>query len=337
MRLYDYFKNPEQWDQNLPIDLIPPIKHLRKTLDDNHWTFGQVTEKPCYWQPHPESQDDGINDYLKPFQQLKGIAGAPATERLIELLKMKTEPATFKAFFDLYLDSISVTAIAIFHELVAVGKVNEHRLGAPHLEWAEAQTKNMIRKHVHAIRIWIRNVCDKQPFTLDDMDEQLHWRKWQAPMLLVMKPSRYMPYDPARVWERNDSDTSAGWLESFAEHYVLHVEAKLEKVAGHAALELAKDPPPHRAADATVISEPTSEAEALPSKLKRTPRELQKLATQAKYLRWRQELRPNAPSARYPSSLDKRAPMIYLRRPGVRVTISNCFRHLSTRRHCSRG
>jgi hypothetical protein len=238
---------------------------------------------------HPGTLDEEVNDHLKPLQQLKGIAGVPATQRFIELLKMKTEPASFRAFFDLYPDSISVAALAIFYQLVAVGKANEGRLVLPHIEWAEAQTKNMIRSHVHVIRIWVQNVCDRQPYTRDDMDEQIYWRKWEAPMLLVMKPSRYMPYDPAKVWDRNAPETSSGWLDSFAVHYVLHVETRLEKLAGQAALELAKTPRQPPAPVAAPSPEPSHEVEAPSPKLKRTPRESQKLATQAKYRGWQKE------------------------------------------------
>ena len=33
-RLYDDYKHPGPWDKNLPPDLIPPIKHLRKIFDE---------------------------------------------------------------------------------------------------------------------------------------------------------------------------------------------------------------------------------------------------------------------------------------------------------------
>ena len=68
----------------------------------------------------------------------------------------------FKAFFDLYLDGMSVQALLIFKELVEIGRANENRLAIPYLDWAEAQTKHLIRSNTHRIRIWVRDVCDKQ-------------------------------------------------------------------------------------------------------------------------------------------------------------------------------
>jgi len=287
--LYDLYKHPGPWDKDLPADLIAPIKHLRKTFDEHHWSYGRVTEKLCYWNLHPGSAEDEIKDFIKALPKLKSIAGEDATAHFIAHLKTSTAPSVFIAFFDLYLETISVSALAIFYQLVAIGKANEQRLGTPHLEWAEAQVKNMVRSHIHVIRIWVRNVCDVQLYTPEDMEEQIHWNKWQAPMFLVMKPSRFMPNDPAREWERNDTETSSKWLDAFAADYVLHLEVKVEKAAGIAAVELAKQPRPPASPEVPASSEPSLVAEIKPSRPKRTRLETQKIATQAKYKSWRQE------------------------------------------------
>jgi hypothetical protein len=148
---------------------------------------------------------------------MKAAAGASSTQRFVDLLGMETAPATFKASFDLYLDCVSCPALAIFNDLVAVGKANEQRLGTHHLKWAEAQTKNMIRSNVHLIRIWVRNVCDKRPNeSKGDIEERLLWLKWQALMLLTMRPSRDQPYDRAQEWAREDIESSSSLLDAFA-------------------------------------------------------------------------------------------------------------------------
>lgn len=291
--LYDLYRNPEPWDQNLPPDLIPPIMHLRKTFDENHFTYGQVTEKLCYWQLHPGTPDDEINDHLKPLQHLKGIAGAPATQRFVGLLKTNTAPALFKAFFYLYLDGVATLASSIFLQLVPVGKANEPRLGIPHLEWAESQTKNMIRGKIRVVEGWIRDVCDKQPpyDPNENFEEHIFWRKWEAPKLLLMKPSRHFPYDPARIWDRIDAERSQSLLQVLAEHYVIHIEGRLESIAGQAALELAKQP---YVASATEVSSPENQAvrtAPLTNKPSTTKRELRRAATEAKYKSWQTEYR----------------------------------------------
>jgi hypothetical protein len=76
----------------------------------------------------------------------------------------------------------------------------------------------------------------------EDQEEKIFWRKWQAPSLLIMKPSRFRPYDSTKVWERNDPETSSNWLDGLADHYVLILDIAVKSAAGNAALELAKQP-----------------------------------------------------------------------------------------------
>jgi hypothetical protein len=64
--------------------------------------------------------------------------------------------------------------------------------------------------------------------------------------LLIMEPSRYQSYDPARVWERRVRETSLKWLNAFADDYVLHIEVKGKKAVGQPALEMAKKTCPRR-------------------------------------------------------------------------------------------
>jgi hypothetical protein len=182
---------------------------------------------------------------VMPSRCWRAKIGIAATKRFHDLLKANTPASIFKGFYDLYLEGLSLQALLIFKDLADIGLANEPRLGAPHLVWVEAQAQHLVRSKIHTIRNWIQNVCDKHSYDPnEDREEQIFWRKWQAPMFLVMTPSRYKPYDPATAWERNDAVTSQQWLDSFAQHYVLHLEGKIKKAAGEAALELAKQPRP---------------------------------------------------------------------------------------------
>jgi hypothetical protein len=100
VRLYDTYKDPQPWDQHLPPNLIPPIKHLRKVFEDDHWSYGQITEKLCYHRLHPAEPGD-IAKYLDPLERFKRLVGVAASQRLLALLNEGTAPAVFKAFFDL--------------------------------------------------------------------------------------------------------------------------------------------------------------------------------------------------------------------------------------------
>ncbi len=92
--------------------------------------------------------------------------------------------------------------------------------------------------------LWIKGVCDEQPYNPnEDMEELIFWRKWQAPNLLVMEPSRYRLYEPARAWERNDQETSLRWLDAFRDDYSLMLKIEVKNLAGTAALQAAMVPP----------------------------------------------------------------------------------------------
>jgi hypothetical protein len=279
--LYEMYRQQEKWDKGLPPTLIASIKHLRDDFGEVHRIYGRLTKTLCYHRLHPEEPSD-ISEYLRPLEQLKQWLGLAASQRFVALLNAGTAPTIFKAFLDLYLEGITNSALMILDDLAAIGKANENLLGSPHLEWAEAQAKNMIRSEMTKIEIWVRNVCDKQPVdSNDDTDEPFFWRKWQAPKLIVMTPSRDSPYEPSAIWERFDAVRSRELLEKFAEHYVLHVEMLVERVIGQAKVELAKQPKP-----APVAPAPPQKTEEKARGAALTPREARRKSTHAKYALW---------------------------------------------------
>jgi hypothetical protein len=304
------YENTERWDKDVPTDLIPAIKHLRRSFDDAHWGCGRTTELFCYSLLHSESIDDPRKEYINYLMHMKVRVGQAATHRFHELAKEGTLPALFKAFFDLYLEGMSVQALLIFKELVEIGRANENRLAIPYLEWAEAQTRHLIRSDSHHITIWVRNVCDKHVYDPnEDMEEKVFWRKWQAPLFLIMTPSLYTPYDAAAVWGREDAESSSNLLQHFADHYVLHLEVKLKKAAGVQALELAKKPIPTQTGATDVdltrlnLSNSTGmirqQTGDVPGPAKSVRREARKLDTRAVHESWRREyrkLKRNRPS-----------------------------------------
>jgi len=284
------YGNTEPWENNVPADLIPAIKHIRESFDEAHWGCGWTTQNICYSLLHSEPLDDPAKEFYNYLMFIKVRVGSAATQRFHDLLKQGTPPALFKGFFDLYLDGLSIQVFIIFKELVEIGRANEKRLGIPHLEWAEAQTKHLIRSKNHCIEMWVRDVCDKHLYDPnEDTEERIFWRKWRAPMLVVMKPSRNMPYDAATAWEREDVETSLRWLKMFTEHYVLHLENKLKKAAGEAAVELAKQPKPMEPSTTAGNSQqegPPAKSDAAKDKSPNFRREARKLNTQARYKTW---------------------------------------------------
>ena len=252
------------WENDVPADLHSAIKHLREQFDTAHWNFGIPTSFLCYSHLHANEHDPFYEDYAKSLVQLKARVGMDAALRFNEMIAINTPAAVFKGFFDFYIEGTSVESLHIFKKMVGIGSANETRLTSTFLQWAESQAKHMIRSNIHQIDLWVRDVCDKKPYDpTEDSEEQTHWRKWQAPRFLIMRPSRYEPYDAARAWERVDAETSMRWRKMFYEHYVIHLESRLRNLAGSAAVELAMQPKtPTQSAAVTPLVQANQEYEA---------------------------------------------------------------------------
>jgi hypothetical protein len=255
------------WEQSVPADLIPAVKHLRDSFKKTHFILGLCTTQPlCFAQLHNAIKAEHT-EQIGVLVELKARIGPEATARFHKLFRRGTAPAVFKAFFDFYIDGLTVQIRLTFTELLQIGRVNQAALGSSCIEWAKSQARFLIRYNRHKIKMWVRDVCDAHAYDPSDKDPfESYWQKWQAPSLLIMKPSRFQPYDPARVWERNDTETSLRWLESFADHYVIRLESIVANAAGDAYLELAKKPkaPATGSADRQQHQNPNDESERQP-------------------------------------------------------------------------
>lgn len=145
------YHNTESWEMTVPADLIAAVEHLRRSFEDAHWGFRGTTQKYCFAELHGLVIDDPAKEYLNYLMYMKVRFGAAATQRFHDLIKRGTSPAIFKAFFDLYIDGVTVQALLIFEELKEVGRANHKQLAANYLDWAEAQTKHLIRSNFHLI------------------------------------------------------------------------------------------------------------------------------------------------------------------------------------------
>jgi hypothetical protein len=245
MGLWDN-KNDEPWDKDLPPDLVVAIKPLRKSFDHSHFAMGWPTRHLCYAQLHKElGNGHEDQEHLDTFQKLKLHVPPDAMVRFRGLVQRDTLPSIFKAYFDFYVDGMANQARLIFGHLLEVGLANEGRLSTGGVQWAEAQSQHLIRSHRHNVQLWILDVCDKNflSFKIDSARSKSdRWESWQAPSFLVMKPAKHGFYEPEKVWERRDPETSARWLEAFADDYVIRLEMIIEKLAGNALLERAKRP-----------------------------------------------------------------------------------------------
>jgi hypothetical protein len=236
----------ESWEKAAPVDLLPAMNHLRDSFDLAHFNFGWPTTQLCYWRLHDGTPRLGTRDiqpYVDTLQALKARVGPEATQRFVKLLSKETPPAIFKAFYDLYMDGLKLQLNLIFSGLLQIGLANRSRILPDPVEWARSLSEDLVNYCRHRIPLWIRNVCDEQPWDPNEAtEEQIFWRKSQAPSFLIMEPSRFGVYDPECAWERNDQETSARWLDAFRDDYVLILGIELKNAAGMAALKQAMTP-----------------------------------------------------------------------------------------------
>lgn len=288
-----------EWEEDVAADLRRPVAHLRETFDEAHWGYGETTRRFCYAALHEALPDDPTREYFLYLMAMRRGLGSLASQRFVERAHSKVPPAIFKAYFDLYVEWMTAKALVILNDLVAIGRANEERLAGSALSWAEGQARHLIRSHRQDIQRWVQDVCDRQVHAPgDDPEEAFYWRKWQAPSLIIMVPSRYQPYEAEKAWNRNPPETSAKWLESFADHYVRHLEGKVKKVLGMTMLESAKQPsarPPSAVQQNTETPNQPERRMRVSTPPQPPPntirREARKLETEAKYRRWRAEYR----------------------------------------------
>ena len=276
--------NEKSWKSGVPDDLIPAVEHLRESSDEVHFECGRTTLLFCYAVlHHNETPDDPDGEFSRHLlQKIKGVAAA---REYRELLRIGTPPAVFKAYYDMYVNAVSTQALEDFEQLIEIGRANQPLLDAPFVEWAETQTNHLIRSQVHRIRFWIKQVCSGPVYDS---------KKWQAPSLIIMRPSGDRPYEADKTWELNDPEISAHWLKLFQDDYVLRLERKIHTAAGETALALAKQPmPPQRGpADPVGLSpnrEDSAKGRSAPAKhatSNAVRREAGKRETEAKYRRW---------------------------------------------------
>src|SRR6516164_154581 len=107
-------KDSESWDKGVPFDLISSIKHLRRKFERAHFKLGLVTKNLCYSLLHDGAKRAHHDEKLRALLQIKAFVGQVATERFNADIRRQTLPATFKAFYDLYVEGPLIEIRVIF-------------------------------------------------------------------------------------------------------------------------------------------------------------------------------------------------------------------------------
>lgn len=276
-------ENTEPWQRSVPADLIPAIKHLRKSFDEAFWRCGHDTATLCNAFLYKKRLSPS-GRYMNHLMQIEARVDPASARRYKDLMEAGTPPAIFEGFYGLYVAFASSEAIYVFKKLMEIGCVHEERLSVHYLEWAETQTRHLIRSHAHLISLWVCDVCGEQVSDpKENQEERISGKEWQAPLFLIMEPLRGKPYDASTAWERIDATVSSQLLKSFSDRFVLNLEMDLQRVSGEASLELAKQSKP---IVTSAAENDTVAKEGAPHTASTARRNAGKQRTQAKYEAW---------------------------------------------------
>jgi hypothetical protein len=202
------------WKDITPDSLLSAVSHIRERFEEVEFSLDFQTQQLCFKELHPF---------------------APS----------KSPSAIFKRCMDVYQLGLNGAVEKQFRDLLEIGLANAHLLRSGPVEWAKSHLELLITGKQYRVRLWIKNVCDRQEMpkgtTPEEMEEFDHWRSWRAPKLIHMQPSGNTPYDPATAWSRENEDVTERLLSGFANRFIDSVVFHLERIAGEAHVQLAKE------------------------------------------------------------------------------------------------
>jgi hypothetical protein len=236
------------WERITPDELLPAVKHIRKSFDQSSWICSQLTEKPCYSALHPQVVDaDALTQYNAKFTDYRTMLPRATQQELNELLAMGTPPAFFLAYLDAFCKGLEVEVRRLFNEVLQIGLANSEALKMHPVEWAKAHLGMLVAANSYPVVSWIKSVCDdrgtwKPTDTGNNSeDDSLCWKTWRAPKLVHMQPSGTTPYNPANAWTREDESETETLLEYlFKSRFAMSLQVALNTIGGDAYVGCAK-------------------------------------------------------------------------------------------------
>ena len=234
------------WQKITPQHLLPPVEHIRKSFETDEWKVSDISQKLCYAALHSDtSQLTSITPYKVAFGAYRQMVGPRVQREFDDLLKLRTPPAVFRAYFDLYYEGLAVATQGRFNSVLEIGLANSEALDVHPVEWAKSQLKLLINGIGSSVERWIKDVCDRQEqsgpdFTTEEFEELVFWRKWRAPRLIHMQPAGNAHYDSATVWSREDELRTRQLLDGRSRRFVEFLDIALENMAGDACVRVAK-------------------------------------------------------------------------------------------------
>jgi hypothetical protein len=237
---------PADWEKITPQHLLPAVEHIRTTFETSHWKCSTITTKLGYAALHSQVTDlASLAPYQAAFEFYRQRISRTAKTEFDGLLKLRTPPAVFRAYFDAYYEGLKVNVRDQFYLMLKVGLPNSDALKTHPVEWAKSQLEFLVNDHVHSVERWIKEVCDTQEvpdpeLIAKEFEELVFWRKWRAPRLIHMQPAGNTSYDGATAWVREDEPRTRQLLDGRSRQFIEFLEIALDKLAGDAHVRVAQ-------------------------------------------------------------------------------------------------
>jgi hypothetical protein len=243
---------PADWEQITPEQLVPAIRHIRKSFDGFAWTCDTVTWKLCYTalaaldpqqkeSPHWVADTDDRTSFVKYLK----IVGSASEQQFHDSLRGRTPPSVLKAYMDVYQRGMEIGIRNHFEATVKIGLAHQEMLTTHPVDWTESLLRLLIQAHTSIVKLWIRQVCGKS--CPEGIEEEEQWDRrilgeyWRAPRLILMKPFADTKYDPVIAWTLEDRPESQQLLDGFAKRFTQSLGFYLDKIAGNAHVLLAQN------------------------------------------------------------------------------------------------
>lgn len=239
---------PPEWKKVTPEHLHTAIEHVRTEFERGRYGWSIATEVYCRCSLHPD-QPDTQKLLVQNQEALQACwaAVAPSKKDQFErFIKQSTQPSVFRAFFDLYYETMKVHLLKAFDQVLTIGLANWDALQSHPVNWAHNHSRLMIHGLDSSIEHWMKHACDHQELPEPDQipsefEEIIHWRKWRAPKLIYMQPAGNALYDPRTVWSREDEARTKELLTARSKRFLEFLDLSLEKMAGAAHVKVAQD------------------------------------------------------------------------------------------------
>jgi len=235
-----------RWEAITPNELRSAVVAIREEFDHKCWQCEQSTSKLSFAALHPKPTAGTTTSELESLDPYRRLLVAFVGKQVQPLLLGPGHPAPviFKSYLDVYETALKLVVRAAFQELFEIATARTGLLSIHPVEWTQRHLDILISAQKPVIKLWIKTVCDRQDLSNSRLaDEDIFWGRWRAPQFIHMQPAGNTLHDQASAWTREELVRSEELLEGRAERLATFLRIDLNKIAGSAHIQFAKQVP----------------------------------------------------------------------------------------------